>query len=96
MGEETDIIRQQGERERGRDWREREKDSITREKQSVVFSVLEERFRAEVESQAHSLENMSPARNKLDFKKRECDPALQQTWTTRADSAERRYSHLCH
>lgn len=51
-------------------WQEGEKDSITREKESVVFCVLEECFRAEVESRAHSLENLSPAGNKLDFKKR--------------------------
>lgn len=51
------------EQERGRDWREREKES-------VVSCVLEERFRAEVESQAHSLENLTSAGNKLDFKKR--------------------------
>lgn len=57
-------------RERGRGWREAEKDSITREKKSVVCGVLEECFTAEVESQAHSLENLSPARNEFDFKRR--------------------------
>ena len=59
---ETSSDNRERERERGRDWRERQKDSITREKESVVFCVLEERFRAEVESQAHSLENLSPAK----------------------------------
>lgn len=68
---------ERGGRERGRDWREREKDSITRQKESVVFSVLEERFSAEVESQAHRLQNLSPSRNELDLKKQ--DLMCQQT-----------------
>lgn len=85
-----------GERERGRDWRERENDSITRQKESVVFRVLEERSAAGAKSQAHGLENLSPARNKLDFKKGARSGVSTHMWRQGSKAISINKCHFCH
>lgn len=85
-----------GGRERGRDWRERENDSITRQKESVVFRVLEERSAAGAKSQAHGLENLSPARNKLDFKKGARSGVSTHMWRQGRKAISINKCHFCH
>lgn len=85
-----------GGRERGRDWRERENDSITRQKESVVFRVLEERSVAGAKSQAHGLENLSPARNKLDFKKGARSGVSTHMWRQGRKAISINKCHFCH
>lgn len=88
--------REGGGRERGRDWRERENDSITRQKESVVFRVLEERSVAGAKSQAHGLENLSPARNKLDFKKGARSGVSTHMWRQGRKAISINKCHFCH
>lgn len=88
--------REGGGRERGRDWRERENDSITRQKESVVFRVLEERSAAGAKSQAHGLENLSPARNKLDFKKGARSGVSTHMWRQGRKAISINKCHFCH
>lgn len=93
---ETEGERGGGGRERGRDWRERENDSITRQKESVVFRVLEERSAAGAKSQAHGLENLSPARNKLDFKKGARSGVSTHMWRQGRKAISINKCHFCH
>lgn len=88
--------REGGGRERGRDWRERENDSITRQKESVVFRVLEERSAAGAKSQAHGLENLSPARNKLDLKKGARSGVSTHMWRQGRKAISINKCHFCH
>lgn len=62
----------------------------------LSFRVLEERSAAGAKSQAHGLENLSPARNKLDFKKGARSGVSTHMWRQGSKAISINKCHFCH